>query len=218
MKGLFIKDIKLLKNQKSFVFIFGAVILIYLFTDITAMSAIGYATFVGTIFVISTISYDEYDNGNAFLFTLPFLRKDYVREKYLFTLLTGGGLWLLSTAASAICDVVRHPDTVVSDYISASLLIASMFFLIISVMLPIQLKYGGNRGMIAMILVAGAVSLAVYIAAKLTALFGIDILAMFDALQAGSLHVFSFLCLAAAAIGMFLSMQISMRIVEKKEF
>ena len=33
---------------------------------------------------MSSISYDEFDNGNAFLFSLPITRKDYVLEKYIF--------------------------------------------------------------------------------------------------------------------------------------
>ena len=36
MKGLMIKDLKLMKNQKSFAVIFAAVILFYLFTEVTA--------------------------------------------------------------------------------------------------------------------------------------------------------------------------------------
>ena len=218
MKGLFVKDLKLIKNQKSFIVIFGAVIIFYLFTDIAAMAAIGYATFVGTIFVISTISYDEYDNGNAFLFTLPFFRKDYVREKYLFALFAGGGSWLISTVISAACDFVRDSDIVIGDYIFASLIIAAVFFIIVSIMLPVQLKYGGNRGTIAMFLAIFIASMIGYIAVKLLGMLDIDILAMFNALQSVSLLTFSLSCLAAAAVCLFISEKISVKIVEKKEF
>lgn len=218
MKGLFIKDLKLLKNQKSFILIFAAVIVIYLFTDITAMAAIGYATFVGTMFVMSTISYDEYDNGNAFLFTLPFSRKSYVREKYLFALVTGGVSWLVSTIVSVICDSVRDDTMIISDYISSSLFIAAVFFIIISIILPVQLKFGGNRGTIAMFLSVCIASLIIYIAAQGLNFFDIDILAMFDALQSVSLLAFSLISLAIAAVCFMISMRISIKIIEKKEF
>lgn len=218
MKGLFVKDLKLLKNQKSFILIFAAVIIIYLFTDITAMAAIGYATFVGTMFVMSTISYDEYDNGNAFLFTLPFSRKSYVVEKYLFALVTGGVSWLVSTVLSAICDAARDLTAVTSDYIFASLLIAAAFFIIISIILPVQLKFGGNRGTIAMLLSVCIASLVAYIAVRGLKFFDIDIHSMLNALQAVSLLAFSLVSLAISAVCFMISMQIGIKIVEKKEF
>ena len=204
MKGLFVKDLKLLKNQKSFILIFAAVIIIYLFTDITAMAAIGDATFVGTMFVMSTISYDEYDNGNAFLFTLPFSRKSYVVEKYLFALVTGGVSWLVSTVLSAICDAARDLTAVTSDYIFASLLIAA--------------EFGGNRGTIAMLLSVCIASLVAYIAVRGLKFFDIDIHSMLNALQAVSLLAFSLVSLAISAVCFMISMQIGIKIVEKKEF
>ena len=48
------------------------------------------STIVTAIFAITTISYDEFDNGLAFLMTLPVTRKQYVAEKYLL----GAGLTL----------------------------------------------------------------------------------------------------------------------------
>ena len=86
MKGLMVKDFHLLLTQSRFYMI----LLIVLFvagTSTEAMYVAGYISIVFPMFAISTISYDEYDNGNAFLFTLPFTRKEYVLSKYLFGLL-----------------------------------------------------------------------------------------------------------------------------------
>ena len=57
---------------------------------------IGYLTFIGSVFTLSTISYDEFDNGNAFLFSLPITRKLYALEKYVFGFLTGACSCLIS--------------------------------------------------------------------------------------------------------------------------
>ena len=76
MKGLLIKDFKLMKMQKNF-FIMIVVIsfVVSLLTeDVTFM--LGFISFITSLFTISTISYDEFDNGNAFLFTLPIDRKN----------------------------------------------------------------------------------------------------------------------------------------------
>ena len=88
MKGLLIKDLKLMKNQKSFFMVMAVVGLIFLITWDAPYFAISYITMMFSMFAITSFSYDEFDNGAVYLFTLPFSRKTYVREKYLFGLLT----------------------------------------------------------------------------------------------------------------------------------
>ena len=148
MKGLMIKDLKLMKNQKSFAVIFAAVILFYLFTEVTAAIIIGYACIVSAMFTVGTLSYDDLDNGNAFLFTLPFARKSYAAEKYILTILTNIIVWTVSTALAIVFDLHRVPDLVLSEYIFTALLIAALTFLLNAVMIPTQMKFGGNRGII----------------------------------------------------------------------
>ena len=90
MKGLLIKDFKLLQGQKNFFITIIAIAGIMAIFMEDASFIIGYMTFVGSLFTLSTISYDEFDNGNAFLFSLPITRKDYILEKYGFGLIVGG--------------------------------------------------------------------------------------------------------------------------------
>ena len=45
-----------------------------------------YITMMVALFTISTISMDEQNNGYAYLFALPFSRKEYVKEKYCYCL------------------------------------------------------------------------------------------------------------------------------------
>ena len=71
MKAMLIKDWKLMKGQKQFVFILCIFLAVFGATSNNLGFLISYMTLMATIFSISTISYDEFDNGNAFLFTLP---------------------------------------------------------------------------------------------------------------------------------------------------
>ena len=74
MKGLLIKDFKLMKMQRNFFFVIVMISVGQaLFSDSLSVP-IGFATFVFPLFTLSTISYDEFDNGNAFLFSLPITR------------------------------------------------------------------------------------------------------------------------------------------------
>ena len=62
-----------------------------LFAEFESTFVVSYFTMIASMFVLSTISYDEYDNGYAFLFSMPFSRTSYVKEKYVFSILVGGG-------------------------------------------------------------------------------------------------------------------------------
>ena len=121
MKGLFVKDIELMKQQKQF-FILVVVmgVILNLAGSGSVSFATGYFTIVTAIFAITTISYDEFDNGLAFLMTLPVTRKQYVAEKYLL----GAGLtavaWGIATITGVICKGVAELQGCLSETIIGS--------------------------------------------------------------------------------------------------
>lgn len=98
MKAMLIKDWKLMKGQKQFVFILCIFLAVFGATSNNLGFLISYMTLMATIFSISTISYDEYNNGMVYLLALPISRRKYVEEKYLFCLLTS----LIVSAVSLI--------------------------------------------------------------------------------------------------------------------
>ena len=91
MKGLLIKDFRLIKVQKNFLFLIGAIGIGLALLSENTVYTIGFISFIFSMLSISTISYDELDNGNAFLFSLPVTRKTYTIEKYCFGLFMGLG-------------------------------------------------------------------------------------------------------------------------------
>ena len=86
MKGLLTKDFRILAGQKRYFTIIILIALIFLCSGQPAQIIVGYCTMFGMLFTVNTISYDEFDHGYLFLFTLPVTRKDYVLEKYVFML------------------------------------------------------------------------------------------------------------------------------------
>lgn len=222
MKGLLIKDFRLLKNQKNF---FILVFVMAVFLTITggdesspATFVLPYVGFVCSFFVLSTISYDEYDNGNAFLFTLPFDRKIYALEKYIFGIVTGGAGLLLILAfiliyTDGMAGAERTGETLFTAGVSAALL-----FFFLAVMIPFQLKFGPEKGRIAMFIVLLGTMALVFGIVKLA---GLDDSALREAARAMGrmgLSGVAAVCIAAAAAVMVISMFISTRILEKKEF
>ena len=83
MKGLLIKDFKLLKTQqKFFLLVLFIAIAVEMFSGSSSSFLIDTYPLWPYYSPLSSISYDEFDNGNAFLFSLPITRKSYVIEKY----------------------------------------------------------------------------------------------------------------------------------------
>ena len=109
MKGLFVKDIELMKQQKQF---FILVVVMGVILNLTGSGSVsfatGYFTFVTAIFAITTISYDEFDNGLAFLMTLPVTRKQYVAEKYLLGAGLTAAAWGIEAITGVICKGVAE--------------------------------------------------------------------------------------------------------------
>ena len=222
MKGLLIKDFKLLKNQKNF---FILVFVMAVFLTITngagsspATFVLPYVGFVCSFFVLSTISYDEYDNGNAFLFTLPFDRKIYVAEKYIFGVVTGGAGLLLILAfiliyTDGMTGAEQTGETLFTAGVSAALL---LFFL--AVMIPFQLKFGPEKGRIAMIIVFLGIFAAVYGLAKVVNIGNMDLSGLIQTADAMGPAGVALVFLAVSLLVLAASMTISIRIMEKKEF
>ena len=216
MKGLLIKDFKLMKMQRNFFFVIVMISVGQaLFSDSLSVP-IGFATFVFPLFTLSTISYDEFDNGNAFLFSLPISRKDYVKEKYLLSFLLGFGALILGLLIICVAGFLKG-DTIPADIIWAALIILSSLIIIQAIMLPFQLKYGPEKARIALMGTFGLIFAAGVIFVKLTQAAGVGtvILAKLSALHVG---IFAAAITLIAAIFLFLSMQAAIKIVEKKEF
>ena len=100
MKGLWTKDIKLISSQQKSLLAIWLIAAGILITTDQISFAISYTSIITSMIGVSTITYDAFDNGNVFLFTLPFTRKEYAMEKYLFTLFLGavatiGGILLV---------------------------------------------------------------------------------------------------------------------------
>lgn len=217
MKGLLVKDFRLLKVQKNFFLLIIAVAIgMALFTnDVAPM--LGFLAFVLSIFTLSTISYDEFDNGNAFLFSLPVSRKDYAIEKYCLGLILEGGALVLATLLSLIFSKIWDTTSGAEIGMSA-LILVPLLFVLQGIMIPFQLKFGGEKGRIALLITLGLLALAGIGVEKLARMVGIDVWAILNSLSMMSLGMMVGIATAIAAIFLGVSLKISISIMDKKEF
>ncbi len=217
MKGLIIKDFMLMKSQIRFVFVIIVMAIVISVSNNDISFILGYLTFVIPMFALGTVSYDEHNNGYAFLFTLPISKKTYVAEKYCFTLLLG----LLSLLAALVismlvCTVRSIPLSSVPP--EASPIIFSAMVIIMSVMLPLQIKFGAEKSRIAMIIVIGIVFALGFGISKLIPILEIDTEMIIEVLE--GLHIGAIIAavLILSAVSVAISFAVSLGIMKKKEF
>ncbi len=215
MKGLLIKDFKLLKGQKQFFAAVLIVMTVFLMTSTSLSFVISYITVMMGMLTLTTIGYDEHENGMGYLFTLPVSRKGYVREKYLFGIMTTLPVLAVVSAIAFLVSGIRHIDFSVEEWggaIMGSMLVVTMM---LSLLIPIELKFGAERSRIAMTLVFGGAFAVVYIVAKASEFLGIDWKIWLDRLNGLDLPVvwgaFAVICGGALAISYLFSLRFLMR-------
>ena len=217
MKGLLVKDFRLMLGQKRF-FILFVLIAVMLNFNSNGSFVIGYMTFVCSVFVLSTISYDENENGYPFLMTLPALPKTFAREKYVFGFLFSSSAWIIAVVISLIFKTVNKSDFLLSDFFIEAAVFIPFYIVLLAVMLPFQFKFGGEKGRIAMLMACGIAFFAVYFSVRGLQRMGIDVEKIIDslsALQQGGLLLLAFVVSVAALL---VSSAISSRIMCRKEF
>lgn len=217
MKGLLIKDLKLMKNARNSIvlILLVAVGMSAYVSDLSFITT--YMAIIGATFSTSTISYDEFDNSNAFLFCLPVSRRDYVKEKYLFGLMMSGGGWLVGTLVSVAAGTMNgkmQPE----EGVWLALMLLPIVACLVALLFPLRLKFEGDKSRIAMIILMGIVFAVFVLSAKVFRLLGIDLDALGERLSAVGPGTGMMIVAAVSVALLLLSCHISFRIMESKEF
>ncbi|MGI6054872.1 MAG: ABC-2 transporter permease [Clostridium sp.] len=223
MKGLLIKDFRLMKLQMGF---FGLCLIFAVFITFTGGQTsfpIGYLTFIGSLYAVSSLNYDSFDNGFAFLFTLPITRKEYVFEKYIFSILASAASWLLAVSI-AVAATLFNPRASLAETLWTAACVLPMIFLLISVTLPFHLKFGSEKGRIAILAVIGAffavITAAASMAGKLAdhAENGPELERVLSPLSASGPWLLILPMILLALVALVFSLRLSISILQKKEF
>lgn len=216
MRGLLEKDLRLLMHSKQ-TFVFFLALAVVLGVTQKSTFILGYLTFFISAILVSTLSYDEMDHGFAFLFTLPINRKIYVREKYVFCM--GGAVivWSLTMMFYVIILNVRDTPAAISEDVLNGLSFLPIIIFFLSLLIPMQLKFGVEKSRFVMIGVSIFVGMMIYfLAEKSGMLDGNSAVEMspFDLIGDLAVDVIGLLIAAGLAVVSYLC---SCRIMKKKE-
>lgn len=96
---------------------------------------------MGTGLVFNSFSYDMYHNEMTYLFALPFSKREYCLEKYIYALTVTFISWLIAFLISSATHI-NLETTIVQ--------LAMLFsaFIYISITIPVMMKYGREKATI----------------------------------------------------------------------
>ena len=223
MKALLMKDLRTLKNERRlWVSIIGVSVLFgVLFQNWYYM--MGYIMFGLSMIARTMYQYDVADQGIVYLMTLPITRKEYVKEKYLLSLMSiciGGILSMILTKIG----MLFTPDQADSnqEIFSAFLGILAVALVLQAIIFPVELKYDVSKSrIIILLLVMGIIILFTAFDMLIGAILVAFITIFVDAF--GGIFIQHFLgtvLLSAVVVGMiyFSSYRKSVKIMGQKEF
>lgn len=215
MKGLLIKDLAFVKIQAKALFFLFMLVLFMLLEGQSFEFVIAYANVVFAMFVITTINYDYFENGCAFLMTLPISRKLYVNEKYVLGLLAAGCGFLVDIVFMLLAHFMKEGYVFGMNNLIFALAYALGSLVFIAIMLPIELKYGPEKARIAMIVVMVVIFAGIFLLSGITSF---DLTSVITRLISLDKRDFLGVSVATVIIALIVSYPISCRIMEKKEF
>lgn len=220
MKGLLIKDFKLMTRQKTTLLMVLLLIVLFPAFEMNQGFIVSYTIMILLFLTVSTISYDDFDNGMAFLFTLPADRKTYVREKYVLGLLTAVAGWLLAVLVNVayIAALGEKASGTISELLFLSFTIAPAALMMWEVLLPLQLKFGSEKARLVVFVVAGVVAVIGVLASKIVEKNPEQIGNLLEKAEEIDPSVPGIVFFAAAIIGLLISYACSVKIMEKKEY
>jgi len=216
MKGLLVKDLRIFLRMKTSLIV---ILVIGIFMSLNGGNpsfALGYMMVVSDMLVVNTISYDYFEKGMSFMFTLPVRRRDYVLEKYLLVFLVEIAVGIVAVVIQLVnmvitgtADWVMFWETGIGCMVAATLIMAMY--------IPVNLKYGPEKSRIALLIFAGGVAALSYLIYKVEAAQRgmknlVGALDGMTSIQIVGIIVGAWVLMMLASVG------ISFRIMEKKEF
>lgn len=162
MKALFIKDIRIvLKQQRVLICAFFAVITILAFATDNSMYAVAFVLFLVPTMMLTTISYDTFENGMSYIMSLPVSVKDYVTEKYILTVASSLIFNIMATILiNVVLSIGKGVGIMSLELIVNAMLAQFMVLIYISLVLPVDIRFGTDKGMIIVVLMAVVIGAA----------------------------------------------------------
>ncbi|ADK16567.1 MULTISPECIES: ABC-2 transporter permease [Clostridium] len=214
MNGLILKDLYNLKRSgKSLLIGIMVFSLVYFLQDINMEVWDVWIIFIGSIFVVNIMSYDNIAKWDKYALTMPVTRKDVVLSKYLVSIIVIFMGVVLATALSFTQGISKHNLDVIEIFTVNGAAMAGGF-LFVSLMLPAIYKFGVEKSRMLILLVFLAPAGIVIVKSKFSKL-------RFSPLDVQYIHIIlqylPVILLLIAILAMLISYSISLKIYSNKD-
>lgn len=199
MKGLIVKDLKMLSVIGRLYLILVSVLLVINFFSLTSFLSISAVIFISILGPI-TVAYDERDKWEKFALTMPITKAQYASSKYLLSLILSLSVVAVVTISSLIQN--GFTDAALANFIVCF----AVSLLYPSISLPIILRFGYSKGKLLIVLFAGVFGAAGVFFAKAEFIYSLI-----------NNHLAFAIIFAAAVIIFPLSWLIAIQLYAKKE-
>ena len=153
MLGLIKKDLLLLKSNLVYFFVIALIYSLLIVEGTFGISFILVLPIIAVIMFLSTFSYDDFNKWDAYAITLPVLRKNIIKSKYIATLIIILASSLLGLLISLLISVLPNQifslDIFIEEFLSA--ILGAIIF--ISIMFPLIYKIGIEKARISVFVV-----------------------------------------------------------------
>lgn len=214
MKALIIKDLAITRNQTKLILLLAIICVFMAFVNETAFT-IGYMGLLLALLALGTISYDDYDHGYSFLFSLPITKTTYVIEKYLFCLASSFVGVLIGVIATSVANLINGTGLDISGTLSDGIIMILLSMIMVSIMIPLRIKYGTENGKIVSGIILGALFAGILLFRDRLLLLLIRVDKISEGLTPTILILlFALITIIAISISFF----ISIKVINNKEF
>ncbi|MBQ9140959.1 MAG: ABC-2 transporter permease [Lachnospiraceae bacterium] len=218
MKGLLVKDIRFLMGQKASLLVCLGLGVYFLLTGADLTYAMVFSMMMAALLSTSSISYDAFDNGMAFLLTLPIQKTTYVVSKYIVSILVAVVCGAAISVAAVICNALGVEGVDLSMLGGGLVMAVIMAVVLLTIMIPIYIIFGGEKARFAMMAIFGIAVAVGYIFSRI---FG-DMEEKIDSLIV-KLEAMSNIQLALTGLGVMvvlfaISIGITIKVLERKEY
>lgn len=218
MKGLILKDIKLIISNKTvFLFIPVLISMSAFSKNQLALYLFAYVAVMIISLLTATISYDDMENSTSFLMTMPVSRKEYAAGKYLLGIVSLILGIVIAVAVVAAVTFFKGEPVDFNGLMLIVFLLWSVMIVLMSVLIPLQLKFGSINGrVVLMCVVIGSMAV---LAAVIVVLrnYSEEMLTFFVTDVIKNSAFVTAAGIIGSAVLLVLSFMISVRIMKKRE-
>lgn len=217
MKGLLIKDLMLLKNQKNYLLLLLLIAVVVCVNNDNLIGGISYILFASTFATLSTFSYDEAENCLMHLMTLPSGRKEYINAKYVFGMANPLVCTLPLMIIVCLFETARGAGwAAISELILATLIILFLVWIMFAVYFPIQIKFGSEKVRVVLLIIIGAIAGIGFALDKLKT--SDSLLRLFEKFSEINEYAAAGIICGISIVAVAVSHMISQKIMTEKEF